>query len=109
MEVPHSVTGSWSSRGGPNEFGADVISDRPAHNPSAPRIQNGAAIHLSVRGPVLSDVGEPDPVWAICGEPALDQILVGGRVRAVTSLAAVADALDSGMVHQPCHPFATNP
>ena len=54
---------------------------------------------------MLGDVGEPDPIRAFGGEPPLDQVVMGGRVRAMPLLAAVADPVDAGAAHQTCHPF----
>ena len=51
-------------------------------------------------GAVLGDVGEPDPVGRFGGELALDQVVVGGRVRLeVAVLALVADPAQPGGPH----------
>lgn len=58
---------------------------------------------------MLGDVGEPDAVGCAVGELALDQVVMGGRIRAVPLLAVVADPVDPGLAHQPRHPFAPDP
>lgn len=89
-----------------DQFGADVVGDRPAHDLATERVDDRAAVDPAVRRAMLGDVGEPDPVRRVGAELPLDQVVMGGRVRAVALLAAVADPVDAGAAHQPCHAFA---
>lgn len=91
-----------------DQFGADVVGDRPAHDLATERVDDRAAVDPSVRRAMLGDVGEPDPVRRFGGEPPLDQVVMGGHVRAMPPLAAVADPVDAGAAHQPCHASPVN-
>lgn len=89
-----------------DELGAHVIGDRPAHDRSAEDVQDGAAVHLPLTGGVLGDVGAPQPVRGISGEPALHQVLVHRRQRSrPVTFAAGADPGQPGQAHQPGDPF----
>ena len=85
-----------------------MIGDRPAHDFAAPGVDDRAAVNPPVACPVLGDVGEPDPIGAISSEPALREIVVGCRVRAMPALTAMLDIVDTGPSHEACHAFAAD-
>lgn len=88
-----------------DEFGADVVGDRPADDPSGPGIHDRAAIDPAVGSSVLSDVGEPEPIRAIGMELALDQVVMGCRGRDMSLLATVTHALELVFAHEPSDPL----
>jgi len=53
-----------------DEFGADVVRDRPAHDSPGPDVDHGGAVDLPLGGGVFGDVGAPEPVRAVGDEPA---------------------------------------
>ena len=61
------------------------------------------------RRPVLGDVDEPHLVRCVGGEPPLDPIVMGGRVREVLRLPAVADSVDPRAAHEMSYAFAPDP
>jgi hypothetical protein len=79
-----------------DEFGAPVVRDRPAHHPSAPRVDHDRQVDPSLAGAVLGDVLHPQPIRAVGTELAMHQIigtLIGGpRARAAHDPSA-GDAL----------------
>ena len=76
-----------------HEFCSDVISDRPAHDPSGPGVHYRAAVVPAISGAVLGDVGEPQPVRAVGMKLAFDQIIMGCSSRDMAPFAAVTHAL----------------
>jgi len=42
-----------------HELGPRVIGDRPAHDPTAERVEDHGQVHLAVAGGVLGDVHHP--------------------------------------------------
>lgn len=64
-----------------DQFGAHMISDGPAHDPPGEDIEDGAAVDLAFAGGVLGDVGTPQSIRGISGEPALDQVVIHGWQR----------------------------
>jgi len=95
-----------------DQFGAQVVSDGPAHHPAGPDVQDDGAIQPALPGAVLGDVSDPQPVLPVRGELAVHQI----RVRAGRGIAdraalmpAAVDAGQPGLAHQPLHAFAAAP
>lgn len=60
------------------QLGADVVGDGPAHHHGGLGGDDDAAVDSPVGGAMLGDVGEPDPVRAVGGEPALHGVVAGG-------------------------------
>ena len=89
-----------------DEFGADVVGDGPAHDLAAEHVEHRGAVDLAFTGRVLG-VGALQPVRPVGDEPALDQVVVDGRVRvAAAGLAGSTDAADPGLPHEPSDALA---
>ena len=112
--VMHGLPGWWAAppdshlQGVDDELGADVISDRPADHPPRPGVNDDREIHLALDGGMLGDIGNPQPVRAVRGELARDQIVAGNRVRvaAGATTAAFVDPDDPIDPHQSLDAFA---
>jgi hypothetical protein len=92
-----------------DEFGTDVIGDRPADHAAAERVEYRGEIHLACRGRVFGDVHDPEPVGALRVELAGDEIVVGDGVGVAAGAPATAtpiDACDAGLTHEALNPLA---
>ena len=70
-----------------------------------------AQYSLALRGRVLGDVGDPQPVRGVDGELPVDQVELGcgGRVAdGAAAASAPVEALDAGLAHQPGDPLAVD-
>jgi hypothetical protein len=76
-----------------DELGAQVVRDRPAHDPAAEHIEDRGAVDPALGGAVLGDVGDPQPIRLIGDELTL-HVIWPGRLRAL--LMAPPPAVDSG-------------
>ena len=93
-----------------HQLGADVVGDRPAHDPAGEPVDDRAAVHPAVGGAVLGDVGEPHGVRCLWDEPALHQVDVRGlRRRPAATLAPMTHPGQAADPHQPGHPLASHP
>ena len=91
-----------------DQFGAHVVSDRPADDPAGERVEHGGAVHLALLGGVLGDVGDPEAVRLGHREVAFDQVRAGCGSRVADRTAAVSppvEALNACLTHQPGDPF----
>jgi hypothetical protein len=116
VAVCDALTGGWLAApdghldGVHDQFGADVVSDRPADNPTAPGVHHDGEVDLSFVAGMLGDVHDPEPVRCIDGELPLDQAL--GRRGSWIPPGAPSPALaavnphDPGLSHQPLDPLA---
>ena len=77
-----------------------MISNLLADDPPAPGVDDGAAVNPPVAGAMLGDVGEPNPIRPIGGEPALHQIITGGGVGSMPALTAMTHAVTTGIAHE---------
>ena len=109
----HGLAGRWPAppdrhlHGVDDQFGAHVISDRPADHPAAPGIEHHSEVHLALAGRVLGDVGDPQPVRALRRELAVDEVIAEGGVGVTTGAATASfvhpdDPVDP---HQPLDPL----
>jgi hypothetical protein len=92
-----------------DEFGADVVCDRPAHHAATERVEDRGEIDRAFTGQMFGHVHHPEPVWALGVELAADEIVAGlpGRVAAgAAPPAPPICALDAGLAHEPLDPFA---
>lgn len=92
-----------------NEFGADVIRDRPAHHASAERVEHRGEIHRAFTGPMFGHVHHPQSVGTVGVELAADEILAGLRGRVSSGAAPPATAIDpgnAGLAHEALDPLA---
>jgi hypothetical protein len=106
-----SVKSSANLQGVDDQFGADVIGDRPAHHRAAEHIEHGAAVDLAGAGRMFCHVSAPQPVRSVGDKPALHQILVRGRCRPMAALTVGVPA-DPGRPddpQQPRHPLTPHP
>ena len=84
--------GSWLGTTAPashlecvdGDLRGDPIRDRPSHDPSAERVDDGGAVDPSVSRTMLRDFAKLEPVRRVCAELPLHEILVGGGVRLPT-------------------------
>lgn len=60
-----------------DQFGAEVIGDRPTDHPPGPRIDDRCQEHVAFLAPMLGYVSIPQPVRSIDGELTIDQLLIG--------------------------------
>jgi hypothetical protein len=95
-----------------HEFGAQVLSHRPADDPAGEAVQHNRQVQPALVGALLGDVGHPQPIGSWWGEVPLNQIRRGdgvwvaaGQPTQPTPMAA----LQTRGAHQPGHPLATNP
>ena len=86
-----------------------MVVHRPADHAAAERVDHDRDIQPSFAGPLLGDVGNPEPIRRVRPEVAFHQI--GRRHR--TEVAAcespsstAVHALDPGLAHEPGDPFA---
>ena len=92
-----------------DELGTDVIGDRPAHDPTAERVEDHGEVDLAGPGRVFGDVHDPEPVWLGRVEGPAHQIgrrLDVGVASGATGPSAPVDASDAGLAHQALDPFA---
>ena len=86
-----------------DELAAYVIGDRPTDDPAAPGVEHDGQVALALRGGVLGDVHDPQPVRSLGVEPAAHQV-VGWLGRRVASGAGPAlspiDILNAGLAHE---------
>jgi hypothetical protein len=66
-----------------DEFGAEVVGERPANDPAAVEVHHRGQIQPALPRPDVGDVGRPEPVRFAWMEVTLDQVRGG------------ADALDT--------------
>ena len=93
-----------------DEFGTDVVGDRPTDDTSGPGVDDRAAVDPAVGGAMLRDVGEPDTIWPIGTELALHEVIVRGRQAAGTLVfPLMRDAVQARLAHQAGDPFASDP
>ncbi len=94
-----------------DELGAEMVSDRPAHNPSGPGVEHDRQVHLAGPGPVFGDVHDPQLVGAVGIEGAVDAIVGGVAVTGPgpAPAAAVVDAHRAADGHQAGHGGARAP
>ena len=92
-----------------DELGADVVGDRPTHDPTAPRVDDDAQVELGFVGGMLGYVHHPQAVWALDVELTLHEIIgrcgIGVAPGAAPPLAPV-DAHDAGLAHEPLDALA---
>jgi hypothetical protein len=92
-----------------DEFGTDVIGDRPAHNSSGVRVEHDRAIELAGVGAVFGHVHDPQPVRSVGVELAGDEIVVefSGEITFRASVASpTIDPGHAGLAHQPFNSLA---
>ena len=58
-----------------DELGAEVVGDRPAHDPAGPGVDDDGEIDPALTGGLLGDVGDPQPVGSVGTELAVHQIV----------------------------------
>lgn len=96
------------AKGVGDQFSAHMIGNRPADDEPGIGIHYRGAVHPALLGRVLGDVGDPQPVRGVGGEPAIDQVGTGlsdwVADRGVVPPAAV-ETLDPGLTHEPLDPF----
>jgi hypothetical protein len=93
-----------------DELGAQMRSHRPADHAAAERVDDDRAIEPSFGGPLLSDVGDPQPVGCGGTEVAFDKIRRRHRVEVAaceSASFAAMHALDTGLAHQSRDSFAS--
>lgn len=92
-----------------DQLGAQVIGDRPSDDAAGEDVQDDRAVDPALSGAVLGDVGDPEPVRAVGGEPPVDQVrrrLCRGIPDGAAAPATSMDALQTGRAHQPLDAFA---
>ena len=93
-----------------NQLGSQMVGHRPADDPAAPDIHDDRQIEKSRGGREVSDVGDPQLVWAGGLKVAVDQIGRGpGLLVALCRDRAAppaAGADQSSHAHQPGNPLA---
>jgi hypothetical protein len=95
-----------------DQFGAQVVGDRPADHEAAERVDHDRQVDLAVGGGVFGDVGAPQPVGLVGVEQPADQVVGRHRDRVAAGAAAPAtagDPVQAGGAHEPLHPFAAHP
>jgi hypothetical protein len=95
-----------------DQFGAQVVGHRPAHDPAGEAVQHHGQVQPALVGALLGDIGHPQPIRCRWGEPPPDQVRGwgGSRVAAGQPVpTASVDADDASRAHQPGHPLATDP
>ena len=94
-----------------DELGAQMVGDRPPDHPAGIDVEDDGAVHPALAGAVLSDVGDPQSVWPVGGEPPIHQVRRwrSVRIRTVTAAAALVDTLQPGRAHEPFDAFAATP
>ena len=112
IAVNHCADGlaaqSGHVQGVSNQFGAQMISDRPPHDPAGVDIENDRGVHPALTGAVLGDVGDPQSVRPVSTELTVDQIRPGCLSRSVTAPTPTMNALETNEFHAPPHPLVTD-
>jgi hypothetical protein len=88
-----------------DELGADVIGDGPAHDPSAPRIDDDRDIDLALASRVFCDVADPEAIRPIDAELAVDQVIGGDRLGITARAAVISPLVDAGDARRPQEPL----
>ena len=90
----------------------EVVGHGPAHRAAGVEVEHEGEIEPALRRRDVGQVGQPDPVWRLRREVALEQV---GRdregmpaVRRPTE-PAPASRRQAHAAHQPCHPLAADP
>src|SRR5713101_4876657 len=79
-----------------DEFGTNVIRDRPAHHATTERVEHDREIHLAFVGGMFGDVNDPQSVGAGRIERAVHEIIGGHRSQGAAGAALVAASIDAG-------------
>jgi hypothetical protein len=74
--------------------------DRPEKYPPPERVRDDDAVHLAFVGAMLSDVGDPEPIWLLPGEHPFHAIGRRGRLVKRPRTLVTRQAFDPGAGHQ---------
>jgi hypothetical protein len=94
-----------------DEFGAEVIGDRPANDAPGPGVDDDGHVDPSLGCAVLGDVLHPQPVRSLGAELAVHEIVrhrIGGVASGAALVAAAGDALQPPFTHQPLDSFVVD-
>ena len=96
-----------------NQLGSQMVRHRPTDDPAAPDIHDDRQVEEARRGRDIGDIRDPQPVWTVRLEVAVDQIGRGSGVfvalRRDRAAAPAAGADQTGRAHQPGNPLAAVP
>ena len=96
-----------------HQLGGHLLTDGPAHDAPAPRVEYDGQVDESSPGGHVGHVGNPELVLAVGLELAFDQVgcglLVLVTLRGHDEGAAPADAADVGRAHEPGYALAADP
>ena len=82
----HDLMSRWTAAPGRHldrvgdEFGSEMVSDRPAHDPPGPRVDNDSEVDLALSSWVFGDVHNPQTVRALGVERPVHEVVADGAV-----------------------------